>query len=501
MSFKEVKELRQSGKLEEALAMAQEDLEADPKDSWNKRSISWVYYDYLKKDENSVDYQSFKKHLIAIRDLDFDEEDRMIFDASAWQIGKLIFALIREGQMEEYKILELVKITKDFHFTKPSESYSFIFKAFHKTLKDILNPLVYLDFADWWDFDNFRAEDFTEDKLDNGKKIMSIAEQAYIAYSKKLLEVNPLPKTKIEDFLPALDYIIENYPDYKYTTYYKAKLLIALGDDDDVLSAFLPFAKQKRNDFWVWELMANIFKDDNEKQLACYAKGASLNTPEDFLVKFRQNFAEVLVENEFYDEAKTELKIAVTTRRENEWKIPNEIKKLAHVEWFENAQEKESNKGFYQKYIPLAEEILYRDIPEEVVVVEYVNRNKKILNFIKNKEKTGFFKYSEHLKQPEIGDVLKVRLKAVGNDGFFHVLSLKAADKGTEIEAVKDIEGSFKEIPNKNFGFIDDVFVSPQLVQKEGLEDGQKITGKAMLSYDKSKEKWGWKVFEISKSK
>src|SRR5690606_3197491 len=103
--------------------------------------------------------------------------------------------------------------------------------------------------------------------------------QAYIAYSKKLLEgdaVDPfgqqraVDKEKIRTFLPQLDKIIDERPEYQYPPYFKAKLLLALGDDENILSSFLPFAKQKRNDFWVWEVMAEIFPDDKEIQFACY---------------------------------------------------------------------------------------------------------------------------------------------------------------------------------------------------------------------------------------
>ena len=48
MSFKEIKELRQAGKLNEALQMANQALEADRENIWNKRGAAWVYYDLLK---------------------------------------------------------------------------------------------------------------------------------------------------------------------------------------------------------------------------------------------------------------------------------------------------------------------------------------------------------------------------------------------------------------------------------------------------------------------
>jgi len=49
MSFKEINELRQAGKLDEALQMANQALETEPENIWNKRAAAWVYYDYIKK--------------------------------------------------------------------------------------------------------------------------------------------------------------------------------------------------------------------------------------------------------------------------------------------------------------------------------------------------------------------------------------------------------------------------------------------------------------------
>tara|TARA_B110000240_G_scaffold190428_1_gene231600 strand:- start:432 stop:554 length:123 start_codon:yes stop_codon:yes gene_type:complete len=40
MPAKEIKELRKSGKLREALTMAQDELQADPTNIWAKRNIS-----------------------------------------------------------------------------------------------------------------------------------------------------------------------------------------------------------------------------------------------------------------------------------------------------------------------------------------------------------------------------------------------------------------------------------------------------------------------------
>ena len=46
-----------------------------------------------------------------------------------------------------------------------------------------------VEFFEWWNIDNLMPEDYQPFKMYNGKKIMSLAEQAYIAYSKALLKL------------------------------------------------------------------------------------------------------------------------------------------------------------------------------------------------------------------------------------------------------------------------------------------------------------------------
>lgn len=538
MSFKEVKELRKAGKLNEALSKALSDLEDAKKGVetemityevnfqehqskelgtekkriqipigilWAKRSLAWVYYDFLKKYSKPESFDTFKENLIKIKDLQLPEDEKMVFDKCSWQIGSLLFALQKEEPIDFGKINELFEIIKDFHFSKPSEAYSFLYKAFHKVYQNWSN---YLDFADWWNFTNFRSEDYLKEEF-NGKKIMAIVEQAYIAYSKKLLEgkiiikdsvVIPgaVDKEKIKQFIPRLDEIVEKHPEYQYPPYFKAKLLLASGDDENVLSAFLPFAKQKRNDFWVWDLMGEIFAEDKETQFACYCKALSLKTPEDFLVKLRQTFAALLIEKQMYDEAKTEIEKVVSTRSKHEWKLPNQITEWSAQDWYKSSTAFKDNKKLYLEHVKRAEEILFQDVPEEIVAVEFVNENKNILNFVKNKHKHGFFNYSGHLENPQIGDIIEVRFNGDGQDGFYKILTAKLADSTVETEAIKNFEGTLKVISPQNFGFVDNIFFEPKFIQNKKLEDAQVVKGRAILSFNKKKNKWGWKAFEIN---
>lgn len=503
MPFKQVNELRKKEKLDEALEMANQDMESHPENIWNKRAASWVYYEYLKKYSYYESFDAFKATLLKLKELHLPEEEKMVFDNSAWQIGSLIFSLQRQNPVSYSKINNIFEIIKDFHFTRPSKSYSFLYKAFHKGYKEWSK---YLEFADWWDFKNFQTEDYLKDEF-KGKKIMSLVQQACIAYSKKLLEGEPaenkdhqyeVNRNKIRQFLPYLDNIIDNHPEYQYPPYFKAKLLLAIGDQENILSAFLPFARQKRNDFWVWDIMAEIFKNEKEIQLSCFCKALSIKTQEDFLVKIRQKFAKLLIEKEMYVEAKFEIGKVIETRNKHGWAIPPAIKEWEKKEWYTSVNDND-NKELYENYKTRAEEILYQDIEEDIVAVEFVNSNKKILNFIINKDEHGFFKYPSELKNPKVGDILKVRFNKYSKDSISKIYTGRKISPDTKIDAIKKFEGWFQKIPNKNFGFVDDIFVNSEIINKYSLSDSQILKGKAILSYDKKKKNWGWKVFDILK--
>lgn len=489
--------------MEEALSMAKVDLEKDPKEIWNRRAIAWVYYDFLKKYAQPENYKLFKENLEKIKALELPEEEKMVFDKSAYQIGKMIFAFQKVVPVDFSKINEVFELIKCFHFTKPSDAYSYLYKAFHKGYHNWSN---YLAFADWWGFENFRSEDCLPDEY-IGRKKMAIVEQAYIAYSKKLLEGKPIDpfgqqreidRDKIQEFIPHLDTIIEDHPEYQYPPYFKAKLLLALGDTENVFSAFIPFAKKKRNDFWVWELMAEIISENEELKFACYCKALSLKTPEDFLVKLRQTFASMLVDKQMYPEAKTDIKKLIATRSKNKWKLPNQVTQWTEQDWFKTAKSKSDNSVLYEKHLKKAEEILYQDIPEEVVVIEFVNTYKNILYFVKDKTKYGFFNYTGQLEKPEIGEILKVRFCGDGQEGFYKVLTAKKASENNDSPAIRGFKGRLKIIPPQNFGFADDVFIPPYTISDNNLEDNMEIEGKAILSFNKKKNEWGWKAIRLN---
>jgi tetratricopeptide (TPR) repeat protein len=506
MSYKKVKELRQAGKLDEALLLAIETLEANPNDIWNKRSLAWVYYALLKSNSKSNDFPLMIDYLLKIKELELPNDEKMIFDNCAWTIGSFLFAANKTGNVDISKVMSLHNAIKEFSFTKPSESYSFLFKAFHKILSQSYS---YVEVADWWNFENFREEDF-ENEIVNDKMNISFVESSYVHYAKILLDGKPtnsewnnkiIDKEKLQVFLQKLDVLISQHPKYQYPPYYKAKILMTLGNGENVLSVFLPFAKQKRNDFWVWELLGSIVEENADLKFACYCKALLLNSPDEFLIKLRQNLVPMLLSREFFAEAKTEIEKIITVREKNKWKISNEIINWKAQEWFIDAKVKKNNRDLYLKYYKEAEDLLYSDIEEEIVVVDFVNENKKMLNFVKNESVAGFFKYENHLTKPYIGQFLKVRFNGNNKEMFYKVLTVRDANVDvSDSNLVKEVEGELKIRELQNFGFLGDVFIDHKMIEKNKLNHGQKIRIRAVKSYNNVKKNIGWKCIEIIKT-
>lgn len=499
MPSKEIKELRQTGRLDEAYVMALSELQNEPDNIWSKRNMSWVLYSQLESKVNDFEYLTNK--IEEVKALQMPESENLFFENIAIPISKAARHICHSNPIDIDKLNTLFHQIKDIPFKKDSKWYSVLYSAFHKGMKESSR---FLEFADWWDFNNFKEEDYRKETLPNGREVMALAEQAYIAYAKHLL---PKPNmhgeviydpSKIETFLPLLDRIIEKHPDFQYPAYFKAKLLLVKGGKNEALSSLLPFVKKKRNDFWAWEILGEAFKNDPEKLFACYCRALLCRSPEEMLVGLRQKMASILIKKGLFPEAKTEVVLLIKARSAKEFKIPFEVTQWQSQEWYTKATERPSNIDFYKRYSANAEALLFNDVPEESIIVEFVNTDKKILNFIASESKFGFLKYDRFLKEVRIGDILKARFQPGSNEGSFKLFTLvKSEDENLRNQFIKEVEGNIRIGEGKKFGFVNDVFISPNLVDKYKLANNDLVKGKVMKTYNKDKKQWVWKMITI----
>jgi hypothetical protein len=491
MSFKEVNSLRKSGSLEEAFQMATADLQNEPNDIWSKRAMGWVYYEFVKKAVEINNITDFLVHVGEINALKLPEDETMLSDSLAWQIGKLLYA----NKLAEPDLNKLFELIKTLSFSYPANQYSYMMKAFSK---HGLEWNGYLDFVEWWGLSNFQQDDFVEFITEKGNKIPSTVESVYIKISKKLL-IQPYNLDTIRVFVPKIAKVAIEYKKMQYPPYYYAKLLIALGDKKNFMQAFLPFARKKQKLFWVWDLMSNVFETDSKEYFSCLCKALSCGAPDKFTINVREKFAKVLGIRNMLPQAKYEYIKILETRKNEGWVLNEKHFGWLKDIWWDKTEASDSNTSLYNNNIEEAMLLLNADTPEDIVCVEHVNNDKKIINFVVSKNKYGFASYSSFNIKPKTGDVFAVRFeeKIDNKSNFYKVITINNTKNQPSSEIHRNIEGNLEIMPGNSFGFVNNVYVPPQLIEKYKLVNSAFIKGIAINKYQNGHKDWKWSVIKI----
>ena len=137
--------------------------------------------------------------------------------------------------------------------------------------------------------------------------------------------------------------------------------------------------------------------------------------------------------------------------------------------------------------------------PETIGVVDHVNQEKRVLHFIVDRKIDGIAHLSDLSDTFVEGDAIALRLsKFTSKHGpVYRVHQANATDEQPD----KNIKMSFcEEVRVSNgLGFtVSDIFIAPPIVAAHQLEDGQKISGTAVLSFNKKRGIWGWKAVSIA---
>lgn len=138
-------------------------------------------------------------------------------------------------------------------------------------------------------------------------------------------------------------------------------------------------------------------------------------------------------------------------------------------------------------------------LPEKIGVVDHINREKRVLHFIVDRETDGVIPLSELSDSFAEGDSIAVRLcRYTSKHGpAYRVHQAMATDK----QPNEHIKKPFcEEVRVSNgMGFTEsDIFIPPPFVAEHQIEDGQKISGTAVMSFNKKRCNWGWRAISIA---
>lgn len=491
--IKDIITLCKAGQLTEAYERAQTDLQATPSDVWAQRGVGWALYYMLKADVHSCDKQAFFAHLEEFAKLDaLTAQDKLLFESILWTMGNFIRQLPK-NQFED--IHRLFSLLGSYTFT-PSKAYSFLLKAFlgFKQWSGLAA------FIEWWNLDNLQPEDYQPFQTAQGNSIMSLAEQAYIAYSKALLMMND--KNKTSQFIPKLEKLIDNYPDMTYPGYFCGKLMLSMGAaQEEALQMVMPFARKKQKDFWVWQLLGDVYKNEPDTRLACYLRATHCKAKEDFLGKVRLKLVSIYYSRKDYNRAKFQLGTFVTNYKQNGWNIPAEAWSYAQDPLIQHAVADKSDGINYKQ---ITRPILYLGAHESLAVAAYVNVAQKYGIIVYSERMRAKVKLSQFHLPVQEGQLIKLYwLPSKVKDGNITILGAETVDSAdfSDNSYLKKIEGKIEKQAYHPFAFIKGkgirCFISPSLVSKYQLAGNEEVSVLALLNYNKKKAEWAWSCVSL----
>ena len=453
----EIAVLRKNGATEEAYTAALEAYSATPANTEILRLLGFLLSDQIKQLAHQSDTQFFGK-LNEFVALHIPATEEKVYESLLWNI-RLYLNSPRNPDRQAAALNQLFPLLQQMPICRPCTAWSVL-------IHTILQAKGWNQvgaFAYWCGLDSLRPEDFAPFQLDNGKRLMSLAEQLDCKIGKYLVSCGD--RTKIEAFLPTQLSLCEQHKDYTYPPYFLAEMYIAVGQSAQAIAILKPFARKKSNEFWVWELLAEAATREDEK-IAYLCRALSCKTKEEMAIRMYEKAAILFAQAGQYNTARYLVENICRIRQAHQWSISPNLQTLQQQSWYASAMPKADNdwlrsQGQYAEYLLFGHTLRPKDAKG------------------KNKSEARCVPYERN----------------AANKAGSPYAGGEHAHTDKETEEKKPFRGRLQKNA-KGFGFVADVFIPERLLTNH--HTGDQLAGTAVRQYDKKKAQWGWAAIEIT---
>ena len=486
-SLNQILDLCNTGRVQEAYDLAKADLEQEK--PWAKLTTGKALFYLIKEDADRGQYTQLLTHLDEIISLGqlMPANKNVIF----W-IGVFCNRHLAPNAIDTpMRLSALFSRLREFSFSSGS-GYSKLLDGFIRC--DLWQEMA--AFLEWWNLNKLTPEDYQPVEIAQGKKIMSLAERAYNANSKALLRLND--NERIREFRPKLDNLMNNHPEMTWPGYFFGKLLLSLGSTtEEELRVILPFARKKATEFWVWQLLSDVFVNDNEKQLACLLRAVHCNTEEKYLVNVRIKLARLYISQNQFSQAKYQIDKLKQCFLDHEWRLPYEVDCMISESWYASVVSNNQDPVDYQT---ITGDILCIGTEEAVAVVTYVDANSNKATLIYGTEKRMIQKLRFKVGS---GVVLKINYTIEPN-GKTHIIRTVQTPFPRDLDFAKVVEGRTIKRTDRDFAFLrttsGDFYIAPNIVRRYNIQDGEIIKSLVVYDYNRNSATWDWRCVSINKN-
>ncbi len=445
----------------------------------------------------------YEEVLLTIKDL------KVAYVNVGWCLYRLLAELAPRPDPDVDLVNKCFNIYKRFEILGPSNLHAQMLRI-ALYFKDV-DGVDLLDFLHGWNFSHFREEDYAPFKTGTGTIIPSLCERAYLTYSRVLVssmrsnDPNTVEKAKeySQEFLPLLEEVLEKLPRNVWLPYARTLLMSQLGKPQRVQMELVHLLKTQNNQFWAWASLAESLAmegRDNEA-LACYSKAFLLPAQGELASHVRESFAGLLIKQRLYNEARTEIEQVIRNRKKK-GDGSKAMQAWVEEEWYKNARYAPMNKMLYIRHAGRADALLWADLPDSVAIVTHVDPERGVFFFAVDKKIGGKHNIKGPFIKVKVGDILAIKLREAETEmGKAWKVVGGRFEKEKFPKDICQIINETIQIPyGRDFGFMkpSNIYVGADLVKRHRLYDGQNLKGIALLSYNKAKAEWGWKLIAIA---
>lgn len=332
-SWKEVKNLRHAGRLDEALRVGSERLRLVPDDFRTRSQLEWVCYDKIKDQVNAIEdslkTENAPRHADTNRLYGLLREyaDLKPGRQAGMALSKILFRIERVGR----------------HFDR------------------------FLPFLGWLGLDCLAAEDYNPNQSEDGHEYPSLA---YKLARESAAWVKARPEAANEQVIFAVNLAqqVQNKatdPDKTWLEWDLIYLLHRAGDNKDAAKLMVTFLKHKRTESWAWTEAARIHQDEQpDLAVACFCQAFKLGAEPKFVGKVHCELASLLADSGDLAQASREAMIAGEIYDQEGWRYPAELRKLLESDWYDPALPAVEPERFYALHADEALTLCFDEVRE-----------------------------------------------------------------------------------------------------------------------------------------
>lgn len=507
MEYKQIQELRTTGKVQEAFEAAIEALLSDPDDRNVRNELAMCLVVKMGRTATYAQRGEFFAYLNEVVNLHIPATGT---DCANQKVVNPILKFIIDCSRHN-KALDvadhLFDLVKQLQFVRPSGAYSRLLSIFAGLKNVHLQPWQgFAEFFEWWDCEYLRPSDFEVhltagyDSYRDGRRL-SLAEQAYVMQSKAMLRdyaKGYYDRQEVLAFVIDLITLAQLHKSFVYPTYYASRLLYAIDLKQEAVDALKDFiARCASTKMWAWAQLGDYLSDVNMRY-AAYCKAITCHGPDNMRIGLHEKLAAIYESRGQYDRARAEYESAAALRRRLQMTPAPAIVAKQSEPWWTETTPASDNYAIQVNDSKRAERFVFGKDTIAIVVTE-VSPKVQYLSYITDRMVFGRLNYASFLNEaPKVGDVYRCRITIDHTTGASKIRSLHLEQSHlARIPFIRHFRGKLTRKEGNDYGFVGRNYVRYEYLQDHA--DGEDVIGYARPEFNLFYKKVFWNVFILEK--